>query len=725
MSELNSSDRLQGVELLKSLDEQQEDEDICGLQERVYNCNYQLNGEPDYYGFARAVLEANDLEPEDVEIELYSIDEIGHIAIEAGTALKRDGCLYMSLIHAACELFGDDMSCTTLHQLAKSLSLKISFGKSFETGPIADYIDNKLGHYDDEDSSTPDRDQLLALIKPEDSCSKLTYELVEESGFILFDEDGNPNPDYAGFLETVIGSNTSGADSGFLNNIDTDKLSEIINEKLRSNLPYELDTAMWDNTPVLEAAAIIEGFSASVSFEDNPISPTSLLTAKLQSVRPSPDSGDIRGGVLPPGKYWIGDLSYTMNNYFERCIYRTNGVFKDQDQTLYARFGTKMGDGYYQDDISYGYGVDTGSIGCIQASAIRSDGSHSLGKFVDFNEPFECNWFESGGFIQFGHIWIKTDLLNDSRALHSCQFLPRNLGAIGFGSIFFDSETLNNSLCARYFQDIDFWDRLRSAVENNSLLDKTKKIIYSLKIDVMQLKITPELAFDSLILNYGTDRVSQAFYEIYDDLAPLLLTSEEAKAATEIKRDKRGFYRKNHSKIDAFLHSNCPSFCTAVGMYYNVSDEVLEALSMDLWSYFNNPAEIKLRTYSQLIEGNPATFQEDKIISVESLSLESHPEELRYKREKEISEFLEKIASKLRKRLWPEGDEASQWWASLANQKREVKDAAYESIALDLAKFHAKKISGDEVYSNSSQFSNEERFRIFMDIQENSKWFEG
>ena len=36
----------------------------------------------------------------------------------------------------------------------------------------------------------------------------------------------------------------------------------------------------------------------------------------------------------------------------------------------------------------------------------------SLGKYHIFDYPFKCVWHETGGYIQYGDIWIQTDTLD-------------------------------------------------------------------------------------------------------------------------------------------------------------------------------------------------------------------------------------------------------------------------------------------------------------------------
>jgi hypothetical protein len=115
-------------------------------------------------------------------------------------------------------------------------------------------------------------------------------------------------------------------------------------------------------------------------------------------------------GQLPGGVYWIGDLSYVLDDFSEGLA-RLEGVHATKDGHPLAIYDTG-GDGYFDDNDGDDYGSDSSNIGCIPIHAI--DKVSDLGHFVRFHSPFTCRWIEEGGFICLGDLAIKTDSLSEA-----------------------------------------------------------------------------------------------------------------------------------------------------------------------------------------------------------------------------------------------------------------------------------------------------------------------
>ena len=121
-------------------------------------------------------------------------------------------------------------------------------------------------------------------------------------------------------------------------------------------------------------------------------------------------------GLLPAGKYYIGDLCYVVDNWeqYHKLFFPNQGgdqhigIFTNDEGVKFANYGTAFGDGVYFDEERNEYAVDSGSIGCIPIEAIQEP--HALGNVVDFPVEFDCEYIESSGTIRIGDVFIDTDL---------------------------------------------------------------------------------------------------------------------------------------------------------------------------------------------------------------------------------------------------------------------------------------------------------------------------
>lgn len=137
-------------------------------------------------------------------------------------------------------------------------------------------------------------------------------------------------------------------------------------------------------------------------------------------------------GQLPAGVYWIGDLSYVIDDFFEQGLDEYEGVSATSDGTPIAIYRTASGDGIFDDNDGDDYGSDAANIGCIPFDAI--DQVSDLGHLVRFHSPFVCRWIEEGGFICFGDLAIKTDSLSNAEYTDpdTTSFLKESSGVNGF-----------------------------------------------------------------------------------------------------------------------------------------------------------------------------------------------------------------------------------------------------------------------------------------------------
>ncbi len=128
--------------------------------------------------------------------------------------------------------------------------------------------------------------------------------------------------------------------------------------------------------------------------------------------------------MMPPGKYYVGDLCYVMTNeeWREFCDITLDGQkvkdgeFEFKDGRRFATYSTAFGDGVYHDQYGHSYSVDAGLIGCILVEDIKSDKYDNLldlGAILEFDTEFVTSGGrgESGweGTIQFGYVYIETN----------------------------------------------------------------------------------------------------------------------------------------------------------------------------------------------------------------------------------------------------------------------------------------------------------------------------
>jgi hypothetical protein len=113
-----------------------------------------------------------------------------------------------------------------------------------------------------------------------------------------------------------------------------------------------------------------------------------------------------RKHTFPPGKYYIGDLCYALQEDIYDRVFGHHGY----DEGLYSsELGSFMmygtgGDGEFKGSDGYAYPVDAGHIGIASLACCNPEKDVYGGKVFAFDKPVECSFndtaftFYSGGF---------------------------------------------------------------------------------------------------------------------------------------------------------------------------------------------------------------------------------------------------------------------------------------------------------------------------------------
>lgn len=120
--------------------------------------------------------------------------------------------------------------------------------------------------------------------------------------------------------------------------------------------------------------------------------------------------------MLPAGRYWVGDLCYILHDEWSEVCDHLNfesraGMHQLADGRKFGVGFTAYGDGTYSSNVGFTFGVDAGLIGCILVDDIKKTAENdlSLGKIVEFTQPFTVSYTEDGGIIHIGHVEVYTD----------------------------------------------------------------------------------------------------------------------------------------------------------------------------------------------------------------------------------------------------------------------------------------------------------------------------
>lgn len=115
--------------------------------------------------------------------------------------------------------------------------------------------------------------------------------------------------------------------------------------------------------------------------------------------------------MLPPGKYYVGDLCYIMSHedwksFLGHTSYES-GEFNLPEGYKVAIYRTAYGDGEYFDKEKNNYCVDSGTIGCIPLSKMGGLKYAEYGCVHHFDKSFETGYKK--GIIYFGNVRIDTN----------------------------------------------------------------------------------------------------------------------------------------------------------------------------------------------------------------------------------------------------------------------------------------------------------------------------
>lgn len=122
---------------------------------------------------------------------------------------------------------------------------------------------------------------------------------------------------------------------------------------------------------------------------------------------------------MKAGTYYIGDLCYVVDNdKWKHFCFAFNDLENDNeyvtlDDIEFAQMWTKYGDGDYSSNVDRFFGVDSGSIGCINVKYLDlSNLDHLKNFFYTFEEDFEVIRRDDGTLC-FGHVEIYTGEENE------------------------------------------------------------------------------------------------------------------------------------------------------------------------------------------------------------------------------------------------------------------------------------------------------------------------
>jgi len=111
--------------------------------------------------------------------------------------------------------------------------------------------------------------------------------------------------------------------------------------------------------------------------------------------------------TLPPGLYFIGDLTYlTLSEKDnEQYLWGEDGVLTSESGEQFAKFSIGN-DGVYGDNDGFQYGVDSACIGAYPITSV-AEVDTALGRGVEFFEEITVAIDEELGLVRFGEIEIE------------------------------------------------------------------------------------------------------------------------------------------------------------------------------------------------------------------------------------------------------------------------------------------------------------------------------
>ena len=208
-------------------------------------------------------------------------------------------------------------------------------------------------------------------------------ETIKECGYKLFDKNFNEAPDVIKFFEEVNKVKNKNLDEIKIENLNSKKLSIEIEKLANENRKYYVfDSLPFTDYEDLEVYALTEKIKFEIVLKDQ-TQHGSDFDLNVQEFRPIEKSGDKDYGYLPPGEYWIGDLSFILDEYFDEHLHMVEGIYKTRKENIFARFCTSSDGSYFDYEGNY-FGVDVANIGCAELKNINLEDKDELDEFGIF-----------------------------------------------------------------------------------------------------------------------------------------------------------------------------------------------------------------------------------------------------------------------------------------------------------------------------------------------------
>ncbi len=115
--------------------------------------------------------------------------------------------------------------------------------------------------------------------------------------------------------------------------------------------------------------------------------------------------------ILPAGTYWVGDPCYVFTDEEWDTVLDVTDCFEREEATInghrFAATATVYGDGCYESNVGFMFGVDAGLIGAVPVELVTMEVDENSSLKVTFDRPFRV-YRDSRGTIHIGHIEIET-----------------------------------------------------------------------------------------------------------------------------------------------------------------------------------------------------------------------------------------------------------------------------------------------------------------------------
>ena len=499
---------LVGDELLQKLESLREEEYI--VQDRVSECNY----EEDFWSYFKAVALARDEDLKFFDFTNYDQYEIPYIALEVAKVAKLED-FYVAIISS---LIKKKIDLTTAFAVVRNLALKVRYKDKYESGFITDYVDLDKA---DKGKRLIGKDLIKKITNDK---NELVYspEMITECGYQIFDDDGNDNPSVIEFFEEVINTLDLNINKIDITAINLNSLAKEIETFLNiERLPFLVEVVAWDNIEDLEAYYLCDAIDFKVQIIDPSEFDRSKDNFYQQEFKIVKTSEDKHFGLMPSGEYFIGECPFGIEESIDEYshLLLDKGPISTEKDGSFIITSTRFGDGEFLDNKLNSYPIDGGSIPCISTSLVEKEDVESYSYSITlhkFFEPFECNWFKNGGYIQYGETWIQTNEF-DNFFIPTIANTVLGKAALEYGKKFIKTSKLNSD---KESED-SYWWQLYKDVEMSDVINKTVGKIYIEKYRLATYENEPIKVYEKIVSNYGLNRSAEAFYKIFVDQSGL------------------------------------------------------------------------------------------------------------------------------------------------------------------------------------------------------------